>query len=80
MSDTDEDGDKVCSFIVQLMQKDRRKIKDKGEKLIYIGFLVYRVRLKTKGKNSSTQASLFTGYESMLQCVRKIKDKGEKII
>ena len=54
MSDTDEDGDKVCSFIVQLMQKDRRKIKDKGEKLIYIGFLVYRVRLKTKGKNSST--------------------------
>lgn len=57
MSDTDEDGDKVCSFIVQLMQKDRRKIKDKGEKLIYIGFLVYRVRiagrLKTRGKNSS---------------------------
>ncbi|XP_078313681.1 calpain-9-like isoform X1 [Crassostrea virginica] len=43
LSDTDEDGDKVCSFIVQLMQKDRRKIKDKGEKLIYIGFLVYWV-------------------------------------
>ena len=45
LSDTDEDGDKVCSFIVQLMQKDRRKIKDKGGKLIYIGFLVYRVSI-----------------------------------
>ncbi|XP_062585841.1 calpain-9-like [Saccostrea cucullata] len=43
LSDTDEDGDKVCSFIVQLMQKDRRKIKHRGEKLIYIGFLVYRL-------------------------------------
>lgn len=44
LSDTDEDADKMCSFIVQLMQKDRRKIKHKGEKLIYIGFLVYRVK------------------------------------
>lgn len=43
LSDTDEDADKMCSFIVQLMQKDRRKIKHKGEKLIYIGFLVYRL-------------------------------------
>ncbi|XP_062574470.1 calpain-1 catalytic subunit-like, partial [Saccostrea cucullata] len=43
LSDTDEDGDKVCSFIVQLMQKDRRKIKHRGEKLIYIGFLLYRL-------------------------------------
>ncbi|XP_056022361.1 calpain-9-like isoform X1 [Ostrea edulis] len=43
LSACDEDGDRMCSFIVQLMQKDRRKIKHKGEKLIYIGFLVYRL-------------------------------------
>ena len=41
--DTDEDDEKMCSFIVQLMQKDRRKMKHKGERLVYIGFIVYRV-------------------------------------
>ena len=43
LHDTDEDDDKMCSFIVQLMQKDRRKMKHKGERLVYIGFIVYRV-------------------------------------
>ena len=43
--DTDEDDEKMCSFIVQLMQKDRRKMKHKGERLVYIGFIVYRVSI-----------------------------------
>ena len=43
LEDTDEDEDNLCSVIVQLMQKDRRKIKQKGENFLYIGFTVYQV-------------------------------------
>lgn len=43
LSDSDEDDDSICSFIIQLMQKDRRKIKQSGKKNLHIGFLVYRV-------------------------------------
>ena len=51
---TDEDDEKMCSFIVQLMQKDRRKMKHKGERLVYIGFIVYRVgSLVSKYKKES---------------------------
>lgn len=43
LHDTDEDDEKMCSFIIQLMQKDRRKMKNKGERLVFIGFVIYRV-------------------------------------
>ncbi|KAK3093798.1 hypothetical protein FSP39_020376 [Pinctada imbricata] len=43
LSDVDEDGDNVCSFLVQLMQKDRRRMRQKGRKYLYIGFLIYKV-------------------------------------
>ena len=43
LQDTDDDDDNVCSVIVQLMQKDRRKLKQKGEMFRYIGFLIYKV-------------------------------------
>lgn len=42
LEDTDEDEDNVCSVVVQLMQKDRRKIKHKGENFLYIGFTIYQ--------------------------------------
>ena len=42
LQDTDDD-DTVCSVIIQLMQKDRRKLKQKGEMFRYIGFLIYKV-------------------------------------
>ena len=45
LQDTDEDDEQMCSFIIQLMQKDRRKMKNKGERLVYIGFVIYRVSL-----------------------------------
>ncbi|OWF56833.1 calpain-A-like isoform X3 [Mizuhopecten yessoensis] len=43
LSDMDEDGDNVCSFIIQMMQKDRRKMKQKGKKNLYIGFVIYQL-------------------------------------
>lgn len=45
LDDVDDDEDNMCSVIVQVMQKDRRKIKQKGEKFLYIGFQVYQVNL-----------------------------------
>lgn len=46
LQDTDEDDENMCSFIIQLMQKDRRKMKNKGERLVYIGFIIYRVSVQ----------------------------------
>ncbi|KAL8604816.1 hypothetical protein ACOMHN_028444 [Nucella lapillus] len=43
LEDTDDDDDSSCSVIVQLMQKDRRRLKQKGEVYRYIGFVVYKV-------------------------------------
>ncbi|XP_076442006.1 calpain-9-like [Babylonia areolata] len=43
LRDTDEDDDNSCSVIVQLMQKDRRKLKQKGEENRFIGFIIYKV-------------------------------------
>lgn len=43
LEDTDEDEDQVCTVVVQLMQKDRRKIKQKGENFRYIGFYIYEL-------------------------------------
>lgn len=42
LSDVDEDDDDVCSVIIQLIQKDRRKIKLKNPSLQYIGFVIYK--------------------------------------
>ncbi|RUS84592.1 hypothetical protein EGW08_007619 [Elysia chlorotica] len=43
LEDTDEDEDQVCTVVVQLMQKDRRKIKQKGETFRFIGFYIYKL-------------------------------------
>ena len=45
LSDRDEDGDNVCSLVIQLMQKDGRKLKQFGKKNQHIGFFVYQVQL-----------------------------------
>ncbi|OPL33206.1 hypothetical protein AM593_08224, partial [Mytilus galloprovincialis] len=42
LSDRDEDGDNVCSLVIQLMQKDGRKLKQFGKKNQHIGFFVYQ--------------------------------------
>ncbi|KAH3856513.1 calpain-9-like [Dreissena polymorpha] len=44
LQNTDEDDDTMCSFLLQLMQKDRRKMKNKAERLVFIGFVIYRYK------------------------------------
>lgn len=43
----DDDGDGKCSFVVALMQKNRRKQKKMGIQDLCIGFSVYKVTTST---------------------------------
>lgn len=39
-----DDGDKLCSVIVALMQKNRRRLRKEGLDMETIGFAIYEVR------------------------------------
>lgn len=45
--DDPEDEEVACSFLVALMQKDRRKYRRQGQDMHTIGFAVYEVRTET---------------------------------
>lgn len=42
--DDPEDPEVACSFLVALMQKDRRRYRKQGQDMHTIGFAVYEVR------------------------------------
>ena len=44
LDDDPDDGEEGCTFIVGLMQKNRRRMKKIGEDLETIGFAIYGVR------------------------------------
>ncbi len=52
LTDSDDDEDNLCSFVVELLQKDRRKLKLRGMKNVDMGFVIYKV-CTFKKKNSS---------------------------
>ncbi|CAL1537331.1 unnamed protein product [Lymnaea stagnalis] len=62
LEDTDEDEDRVCSVVVQLMQKDRRRIKQKGEIFLYIGFSIYQ---KEKGYSLPLKKDFFDVHKEV---------------
>lgn len=43
--DDPDDEEAACSFLVALMQKDRRRFRQQGQDMQTIGFAVYEVRL-----------------------------------
>lgn len=43
LTETDE-GQENCTFLVALMQKDRRKLKRFGANVLTIGYAIYQVR------------------------------------
>lgn len=43
--DDPDDGVDGCSFLVSLMQKNRRKQKAKGLGILTIGFAIYKVKI-----------------------------------
>lgn len=44
LEDADDDDDDVCSVVIALMQKNRRKLRKEGLDMETIGFAVYEVR------------------------------------
>lgn len=42
--DDPDDGDVGCSFVVGLIQKNRRKLRQQGEDMHTVGFAIYEVR------------------------------------
>lgn len=42
--DHPDDGDKLCSIIVALLQKNRRRLRKEGLDMETIGFAIYEVR------------------------------------
>lgn len=45
--DDPEDDEVACSFLVSLMQKDRRRYRRHGQDMHTIGFALYEVRAET---------------------------------
>lgn len=46
--DDPDDGEVGCSFVVGLIQKNRRKLRKQGEDMHTIGFAIYEVRTSEK--------------------------------
>jgi len=63
--DNPDDDINGCSFIVSLMQKNRRKQKAKGQGLLTIGFSIYRVSMELRLARSFCKGEKSTGNSSL---------------
>ncbi|KAM9314100.1 calpain-2 catalytic subunit-like [Pholidichthys leucotaenia] len=50
--DDPDDGESGCTFVVGLIQKNRRRMRKKGEDMHTIGFAIYEVRICYHGQRS----------------------------
>lgn len=55
--DDPEDGEDGCSFVVGLIQKNRRKLRKQGEDMHTIGFAIYEVSACHTREPASIDAS-----------------------
>ncbi|KAG8449536.1 hypothetical protein GDO86_016255 [Hymenochirus boettgeri] len=62
--DDPEDNEVVCSFVVALMQKNRRKDRKSGANLFTIGFAIYEMH----GNNQHLQKDFFLYNASKARC------------
>lgn len=58
LKNPDVPGQSDCSFLVGLMQKDRRKKRREGEDMETIGFAIYEVSLATVASRSRSFTNL----------------------
>ncbi|CAH1790763.1 unnamed protein product [Owenia fusiformis] len=42
LRDADDDDDDICTLVIELSQKDKRRLKHKGSKNHFIGFVIYK--------------------------------------
>ncbi|XP_027028191.1 calpain-3 isoform X3 [Tachysurus fulvidraco] len=67
--DDEQDNDEVaCSFVVALMQKNRRKERKMGANLFTIGFSIYEVPKQMQGNKQHMQKEFFLLNSSKARC------------
>ncbi|XP_015275551.1 PREDICTED: calpain-3 [Gekko japonicus] len=66
--DDPEDNEVVCSFLVALMQKNRRKERKLGANLLTIGFAIYEVPKEMQGDKKHLQKDFFLYNASKVKC------------
>uniref|UniRef100_A0A8C7DE37 Calpain-3 n=1 Tax=Oncorhynchus kisutch TaxID=8019 RepID=A0A8C7DE37_ONCKI len=66
--DDSEDNEVACSFVVSLMQKNRRKERKLGANLFTIGFAIYEVSLSMHGNKQHMQKDFFLFNSSKARC------------
>ncbi|XP_063145961.1 calpain-3 isoform X2 [Candoia aspera] len=66
--DDPEDAEVVCSFLVALMQKNRRKERKLGANLLTIGFAIYEVPKEMQGDKKHLQKDFFLYNASKVKC------------
>nr|XP_056707066.1 calpain-3 [Euleptes europaea] len=66
--DDPEDDEVVCSFLVALMQKNRRKERKLGANLLTIGFAIYEVPKEMQGDKKHLQKDFFLYNASKVKC------------
>ena len=66
--ESDRDNtDGLCTCIVALLQKNRRKLKTTGDELLTIGFVVYKVENKSD-MESPLNTEYFRDHQSFARC------------
>ncbi|XP_041927228.1 calpain-3 isoform X2 [Alosa sapidissima] len=66
--DDPEDNEMACSFVVALMQKNRRKERKMGANLFTIGFAIYEVPKEMHGNKQHMQKEFFLFNSSKARC------------
>ncbi|XP_072311736.1 calpain-3b isoform X2 [Eucyclogobius newberryi] len=66
--DDSEEGEKLCSVVVSLMQKGRRMQKNQGPRFLTIGFSIYEVPKEIAGKHQHLQKDFFLYTASKAKC------------
>lgn len=64
--DDPEDGEVGCSFVVGLIQKNRRKLRKQGEDMHTVGFAIYEVRTGGSALRSVQEVRTRTQIQSNL--------------
>ncbi|XP_035766932.1 calpain-3 [Neolamprologus brichardi] len=66
--DDPEDNEVACTFVVALMQKNRRKERKMGANLFTIGFAIYEVPKEMHGNKQHMQKDFFLFNSSKARC------------
>lgn len=57
VDDDPDDGEEGCTFIVGLMQKNRRRMRKMGQDMETIGFAIYEVKSEKRSSRTATLSS-----------------------